>query len=466
VLCSLRDLAAENVAEEALRKVNEQLAGVLERITDAFFAVDREWNFTYVNGKAEQLIGRPRVDLATKSLWTEFPGLAGFGSEAEIRRAAREQRPLEVTMHLDALGIWADVHAYAPADGMSFHIQDITARKLLEQRSAPSQRLEALGRLAGGVAHDFNNLLTIIGGYGQMAIEGLPPRSGVRKDIETIVEAAGRASALTRQLLAFSRRQIVQCKVVDLNRLIQRIHKMLRPAIGEDIELELRLEPALGRIKADPGQMEQVIMNLAVNGRDAMQAGGRLTISTANYEVAPDGADQPVAPGCYVVLGIDDNGAGMDEETRMHIFEPFFTTKPRGKGTGLGLATVYGIVKQSGGEVLVESEKGRGARRFACSCPGCTVPRRSTARGSRRGRDRGPATKPCSWWRTMLGCASWCATCSRPWDTVCSKRPRRRRRSRLGIPSAIASICFSLTWSCPRRMDASWRSGWNRTGPT
>ncbi len=241
-------------------------------------------------------------------------------------------------------------------------LHDVTERKQLEQQFRQAQKMEAIGRMAGGVAHDFNNLLTIISGYAQMLLDGLDPKDPARKDLEPIIEAADRAAALTRQLLTFSRRQVVQPKLLDINRQVSRMNRMLRRVIGEDIELVISLKSEPGRIMADPGQLEQVILNLAINARDAMPQGGRLTIETAEIELRgePSGDTRELAPGRYVVLALSDTGTGMDAETMSHLFEPFFTTKGKGKGTGLGLSTVYGIVKQSHGEVVVSSEVGRG----------------------------------------------------------------------------------------------------------
>jgi PAS domain S-box-containing protein len=238
--------------------------------------------------------------------------------------------------------------------------QEITERRQLEDELRHSQKMEAIGRLAGGVAHDFNNLLTIIGGYGQMLLDSVESKNPIHGDLEAIVEAANRASALTRHLLAFSRRQIIQPKVLDLNRLITRMNRMLRPVIGEDIELRLELNADPGRVKADPGHLEQVIMNLVVNARDAMPTGGALTISTGIDVFGPGAGRAGMTAGTYVLLSISDTGSGIDPEIRDQVFEPFFTTKPKGRGTGLGLSTVYGIVKQSGGEIALESELGVG----------------------------------------------------------------------------------------------------------
>jgi two-component system, cell cycle sensor histidine kinase and response regulator CckA len=240
---------------------------------------------------------------------------------------------------------------------------DITDRKRLETQFLQSQKMEALGRLAGGVAHDFNNLLTVMAGYAQMAINRLDPASGVRADLEEIIRNTSRAAALTSQLLAFSRKQSTQPRVLDLNALLDNTLKMLGRMIGEDIRLEARQERATSSIRADPGQIEQVIMNLAVNARDAMPRGGVLRLATSQVKL-PDLATVPssgLPPGDYVVLSVSDNGPGMNSETLSRIFEPFFTTKELGKGTGLGLSTVYGIVRQSGGDIAVESSPGKGS---------------------------------------------------------------------------------------------------------
>jgi two-component system, cell cycle sensor histidine kinase and response regulator CckA len=245
--------------------------------------------------------------------------------------------------------------------GIAF-VSDISVRKTLEEQLVHAQKMEAVGRLAGGVAHDFNNMLTVIAGYNRMILDELSPMDPLRGYAEEILKAADRAGALTNQLLAFSHRQVMQPRVINLNAVIGQTENMLRRLIGEDIELVMNLGADTGNIRTDSHHIEQAIVNLAVNARDAMPLGGRITIETSNTRIDETYAKthMGVQPGEFVMIAVSDTGHGMDSATRQKIFEPFFTTKARGKGTGLGLATVYGMVKQSGGDIWVYSEPGQG----------------------------------------------------------------------------------------------------------
>jgi len=258
-------------------------------------------------------------------------------------------------------------------------MRDITEYKLLQAQFLQSQKMEAIGVLAGGIAHDFNNLLTVIRGYTEILLEGSEPTDSKSRDLEEIAKAAQKANSLTMQLLAFSRKQILQPEMLDLSEALIEMDKMIRRLIGEDIDLSISAHPELGLVNADRGQIQQVIMNLVINARDAMPIGGKLTIETANadFDALSVSLHPGTATGAYVMLAISDNGLGMDSETQEHMFEPFFTTKEKGRGTGLGLSTVYGIVKQSNGFIWVYSEPGKGTT-FKIYFPRCAG---KTARG-------------------------------------------------------------------------------------
>jgi two-component system, cell cycle sensor histidine kinase and response regulator CckA len=267
-----------------------------------------------------------------------------------------------------------DTHVVMDSEGylgfLETFVEDVTERREMEQQLRQGQKMEAIGRLAGGVAHDFNNLLGVISGYAELVAEQVEPGSELRNSVEQIRKAASRASGLTRQLLAFSRQQVLETKILNMNIIVEDMAKMLPRLLGEDIELQTSLDPGLGAVKADQGQIEQVILNLAVNARDAMPGGGKLVIYTGRVHYDSDLALKHPAmkPGDYALLSVSDTGMGMDKQTQTHIFEPFFTTKERGRGTGLGLAMVYGFVKQIGGYVWVESEPGVGST-FAIYLP-------------------------------------------------------------------------------------------------
>jgi two-component system cell cycle sensor histidine kinase/response regulator CckA len=290
-------------------------------------------------------------------------------TEPELHRRRADGSPIVVSVSTSPLRR-PDGTIY----GIMSILMDVTERKAAEESRArlsiveeqllrQSEKMEAVGRLAGGVAHDFNNLLTAISGYSDLLLHRLPDSSTLRRDVEEIRKAGDRAAALTRQLLAFSRRQVLEPKVLDLNAVVARMEEKLRRTVGGNVELSTDLSPSLSRVKADPAQIEQVILNLAVNARDAMPDGGRLSIATADAELSPAyaAAHAEVHPGPHVLLSVSDTGQGMSDEIQAHLFEPFFTTKERGKGTGLGLATVYGIVQQSGGHIRVNSAADRGS---------------------------------------------------------------------------------------------------------
>ena len=357
---------ARRAAERAARERQETLRLfeiVLSRASIGFALLDEHLRFMSINEALASMNGFPIAEHVGRHLLERVPPEIGARLKEVVDEVLATGRPV-VGLEMaaappgDASRVRHGVASYYPVLGdgtrptvIGVLVEETTQRKELEQQLAQSQRMEAVGRLAGGVAHDFNNLLTVIKSYSTLLLEALEGDAR-REDVEEIAAAADRAGALTRQLLAFSRRQMLQPRPVHLNVVVTDIEKMLRRLIGEDIALIARLDPDLWLVHVDPGQIEQVIMNLAVNARDAMPDGGRLTIETANVE-----RDS----GAYVMLAITDTGVGMSPEVRAHLFEPFFTTKERGKGTGLGLSTVYGIVKQSDGDIAVHAEPGRGA---------------------------------------------------------------------------------------------------------
>ena len=324
--------------------------------------IDVNDNFLRITGyQREEIIGRTSLEI---KFWKSPEDRPLF---VEILRRQGVIRDLEVTF-LTKSG--AERTALDSADILDFDgekcvlaiFKDITERKSLEKQLRQAQRMEAIGQLSGGIAHDFNNLLGVIIGYSEILEERIAKDDFLYKSVQEIKKAGIRAASLTRQLLAFSRQQVLESKVLDLNTVVTSVEKMLKRLIGENIDLESALEPNLGNINADQGQIEQVIINLAVNARDAMPNGGRLTIATANVDLDEDFArlHPPQAAGRYVLLSISDTGIGMDASTQAHIFEPFFTTKEQGKGTGLGLSTVYGVIRQSRGHIWVYSEPGVG----------------------------------------------------------------------------------------------------------
>jgi PAS domain S-box-containing protein len=367
-----RDVTDRKRAAEALRRSEASFRSVFEDAPYGIYRAGLSGQLFLVNSTLEQMLGYGSQDellkanLATdiycdpgehQRLIETFPQHQGFkdiefewkrkdGTRITVRSSGRPVR--------DETGEFAYLEVFA---------EDITQRRVLEKQLRMAQKMEAIGRLSGGIAHDFNNLLGVIMGYSQVMKRSLGPAHTSYEHAEEIEKASQRAVSLTRQLLAFSRQQVLEPAILNLNALVSDMEKMLPRLIGEDIKLNLILAPTLGQVKADQGQIEQVVMNLAVNARDAMPGGGKLIIQTANVEldVAYTLEHPGSKPDRYVMLAVTDTGIGMDPETQAHIFEPFFTTKERDKGTGLGLATVYGVVKQSGGYIAVDSEKGKGA---------------------------------------------------------------------------------------------------------
>jgi PAS domain S-box-containing protein len=386
IQCNIREIGQRKRAEEALRESEERYRELFENANDIIYTHDLGGDFTSLNRMGEQISGYTReeilkmnitqivtpehLDLVRHMVADATSWVGATPRELEIVTRNHERVMLEVSPRL----VWEKRKPVA----VQVIARDITARKKLEDQLRQAQKIEAIGKLAGGVAHDFNNILTSIIGHTDLMLMDLgQDRDRTLSGLQAIKKAAERAAGLTQQLLAFSRKQVLQPVVLDLNARISESLKMLRPLITEHIELALVLDPELGSMKADPGQIEQVIVNLVVNARDAMPQGGKLTIETAGVHLDDEYAHQhaSVRPGQYVMLAVSDTGTGMNAEAQAHIFEPFFTTKGRGKGTGLGLSTVYGIVKQSGGSIWVSSKPGEGTT-FKIYFPSIEAPTR------------------------------------------------------------------------------------------
>jgi len=364
------DITDKRRTEAALREREEWFKGIFDGSKDAIFLVDAASQFVEVNQAACELTGYTREELLSLKIpnlheeddlkaFRDYFNLIMNGealtSSSLILRKDGRKVPVEFSNRSMMFRGMPVMHTTA---------RDISDRRRLEERLQQLERMEAVGRLAGGIAHDFNNLLTAILGYSELLLARLDPQDAACRDIKEIEKAGRRAAALTSQLLAFSRKQIVRPRVLNLNAVVADLSKVLQRLVGERVELVTDLDPATGRAKADQGQFEQMLTNLAVDARDAMPDGGKLRIETANADPDAIPAEERAAmrPVNYVVLTVTDTGKGMDQETQSHIFEPFFTTREQGKGTGLGLSTVYGIVQQSDGYIWVESKVGKGTR--------------------------------------------------------------------------------------------------------
>jgi PAS domain S-box-containing protein len=368
------DISERKQAELALREAEEKYRSLFENAVEGIYQSTPDGRFLTVNPALVRMAGFESADEMIRT-WTDIEHQVYVDPQRRrdfLREIVQrgEVRDFEGEVFVkDGSTRWISqcARAVRDAQGRVDHIEgrvlDVTEKKRLEQQFLQAQKMEAIGRLAGGVAHDFNNLLMIINGYCEILLDGVGPDDPAREPLDEIRQAGQRAATLIHQLLAFGRRQIFAPQVIDLNAVVQDVERMLRRVIGEDIDLVLELT-ATGLVKADPAQLQQVLMNLVVNSRDAMPTGGRLVIRTELVHLHESRcADRPeVRSGYYVLLAVSDTGCGMDEDTKARVFEPFFTTKGQGKGTGLGLATVYGIIQQSEGHIEVESAAGRGTR--------------------------------------------------------------------------------------------------------
>ena len=382
LLLVIEDLTAEERLQAARQESEERYRDLIQGLDAIVWEADaRTLTFSFVSGRAETVLGYP-VDrwLREPDFWAKRIHPEDRDAVMRVYRealAGRRDHEFEYrAVAADGREVWLRdiVHVVRDADGQPVTLRGLTvdltelkrserALHQSEEQLRQAQKMDAVGKLAGGIAHDFNNLLMVIRGDSDLMLRRLPPGHPLRPNAEGVREAADQAATLTRQLLAFSRKQVVAPRLVDLNGIVASIHAMLERLLGETINLVTVTAPDLGGVKADPGQMEQMILNLCVNARDAMPDGGRLTVRTANVDLDEEAAKEwsDARPGPYVTLEVSDTGGGMDPETRAHLFEPFFTTKEQGKGTGLGLSTVYGTVQQSGGHISVESEPGHGS---------------------------------------------------------------------------------------------------------
>jgi PAS domain S-box-containing protein len=356
--------------EEALRHSEARYRSLVQSAVYGIYRASIEGKFLDVNPALIHMLGYDSAEEVVKldpqrevflepaahaHLMQEFQRTGKLDS-AEVRWKRKDGTPITVRLSGRSAAAVDECDA-----ALEIIAEDITERRALEDQFRQAQKMEAVGRLAGGVAHDFNNLLMVVSGYTEVMLEELGEENPLLPKVQAIQQAADRATTLTRQLLAFSRKQLLELKVVDVNAIVADMERLLRPLIGENIDLTTRLTPNVGHTRADAGQLEQVIMNLVVNAKDAMPTGGRILLQTSQEELdAVRREHSLIQPGSYILLSVSDTGAGMDKETQSRIFEPFFTTKEKGKGTGLGLSTVYGIVKQSGGYIFAHSETGSG----------------------------------------------------------------------------------------------------------
>ncbi|MCD6520626.1 MAG: PAS domain S-box protein [Anaerolineae bacterium] len=367
-----RDIAAREKAEQALCEAEQRYRAIFETTGTGMVILDKEGIITLANEEFARMAGYPREEIEGQLSWRQFvhpEDLAKMGEYRQLRLLDPKLAPRSYEFRFlkrqgEVLHALATVSMNPETKEAVVSVIDISERKRIEEQLRQALKMEAVGRLAGGLAHDFNNLLTVINGSAQLILADVPSSTPWRQELEDIYQAGLRAARLVRQLLTFSRQRSREVQVINLNKVLEETSKMLQRLLGEDVALDMRLAPDLGYIRADPNQLEQVIANLAVNARDAMPEGGLLTFETANVP-AQQVLLEELAPSVegrgYVLLSVRDTGIGMSDEVKAHLFEPFFTTKEPGKGTGLGLAMVYGLVRQCGGRIEVESEPGQGS---------------------------------------------------------------------------------------------------------
>lgn len=369
-LASLRDITERKQAEAELMESQERFNAVAHSTLDLISETTPDGRFIYVSPNHHAILGYKPEKLLEKNIFDILHPEEHSLLTTEINEAVKKNSSYHIVCRFKhKSGKWRHFECvgkpYKTSNGEIRRVsvsRDITERLILEEQLRQSQKMEAIGRLAGGIAHDFNNILTVIIGHSELLLNVLPSTSPLYTSTDEIKKAGDRAISLVRQLLAFSRKQILEPKVININMVIANLEKMLKRLIGEDILLETILSQSINAIKADPGQIEQVLINLAVNARDAMPSGGKLTIETSAVDLTKDSTKlyDLIPSGSYILITIKDTGLGMDQETLSHLFEPFFTTKEQGKGTGLGLSTVYGIIKQSGGYIFADSEPKKG----------------------------------------------------------------------------------------------------------
>jgi len=359
-----QDITELRRTQEELRRREGEIRAIFDRANDGMLVVDEHLRYVDANPAACAILGLRKEEILGRnvgSITGSRVGIENLGKQMQLRGEATEEVEYKLP---DGRKRTLDCRLTAnirPGHHLVI-IHDITIRKVLESQVAESQRLEAVGRLAGGVAHEFNNLLTAINGYAELIAKNSPPEGAIHKHAQSIVSAAGRAAQTTQQLLAFSRRQVVQPKLLEINAAVQESSGLLQQMLGEEIQLILRLNADSGMVRVDPNQVTQILINLSLNARESMSRGGKLIVETspAKLDQAYSTAHVQVEAGSYVLLAVSDTGVGIEPELQPHIFEPFFTTKEEGQGTGLGLATVYGIVRQNGGHIWVYSEPGAG----------------------------------------------------------------------------------------------------------